>query len=303
MKNYKLFTHTDLDGVACAIVARLFLEEIDVEYCTNSSIDKKLEDFLKERINDYKYILITDLPISKEVAEKIQEKYKEKVRLLDHHSTEKSIGEYEWAEVKVNTGEYLHCGAELLYQYLLGVTHRKSLLIHERFVELVRLYDTWEWEKVGNLEARELNYLLSFEGIFRFAEEMEKKLSQQLIFTEQDKQVIEILQENKEQYIKRKSKQIISIEAKGYKIGVIFGEQYISELGNDLADMHPELDLIAIFTGRKISLRSNKADINLGEWSKEHFGGGGHAQSAGMMIEDEKLTQIAQLIFGQSGLS
>lgn len=297
MKNYKLFTHTDLDGVACSIVARLFLEDIDVEYCTNSNIDKKLEEFLQEKINDYKYILITDLPISKEIAEKIKDNYKEKVRLLDHHSTEKSIGEYKWAEVKVNTGKYLHCGAELLYHYLLGLADEESPLIYEQFVELVRLYDTWEWEKVGNIDATALNYLLGFEGIFRFAEEMEKKLSQQIIFSEQDKQVVEILQENKKQYIKRKSKQILNIQAKGYKIGVIFGEQYISELGNDLADMYPELDLIAIFTGRKVSLRSNKTDINLGEWSKEHFGGGGHAQSAGMMVGNDKLTQIAQLIF------
>lgn len=43
MKN-KLFTHTDLDGVGCAILAYLAFgrENVDVEYCDYSNIDDKV---------------------------------------------------------------------------------------------------------------------------------------------------------------------------------------------------------------------------------------------------------------------
>ena len=38
----KLFTHTDLDGVGCAILAKLaFGEEVDISYCNYDDINER----------------------------------------------------------------------------------------------------------------------------------------------------------------------------------------------------------------------------------------------------------------------
>ena len=40
----KLFTHTDLDGIGCAILAKLaFGEEVDIEYCDYDNINEKVK--------------------------------------------------------------------------------------------------------------------------------------------------------------------------------------------------------------------------------------------------------------------
>ena len=43
----KLFTHTDLDGVGCAILAKLTFgaEAVDIEYCNYDDINTKVEEY------------------------------------------------------------------------------------------------------------------------------------------------------------------------------------------------------------------------------------------------------------------
>lgn len=45
---YKLFTHTDLDGVGCAILAYLAFgrENVDVEYCNYNDVNEKVGDHI-----------------------------------------------------------------------------------------------------------------------------------------------------------------------------------------------------------------------------------------------------------------
>jgi oligoribonuclease NrnB/cAMP/cGMP phosphodiesterase (DHH superfamily) len=50
--NIKLFTHTDLDGVGCAILAYLAFgkENVAVEYCNYDDIDLRVSQFLSKAI-------------------------------------------------------------------------------------------------------------------------------------------------------------------------------------------------------------------------------------------------------------
>lgn len=49
----KLFTHTDLDGVGCAVLAYLAFgrENVDVEYCNYDDINDAID-----RLNEYEFI-------------------------------------------------------------------------------------------------------------------------------------------------------------------------------------------------------------------------------------------------------
>lgn len=44
----KLFTHTDLDGVGCAVLAYLAFgyENVDVEFCSYDNVNQKVSNLL-----------------------------------------------------------------------------------------------------------------------------------------------------------------------------------------------------------------------------------------------------------------
>ena len=123
----KLFTHTDLDGVGCAILAYLaFVEEnVDVEYCNYDDVDDKVEEFMENEdlYRSYDQIFITDISVSDWVANMIDclDKAERKVCLFDHHATALGLNKCEWCTVT----EYLNVshgiktsGTELFYLYL-----------------------------------------------------------------------------------------------------------------------------------------------------------------------------------------
>jgi oligoribonuclease NrnB/cAMP/cGMP phosphodiesterase (DHH superfamily) len=100
---YKLFTHTDLDGVACAIVAKfIFGKYIDIEFCDYSNVNGKVKKFIEDWVvEDYERIFITDISIEESVAEKIDKHFNNFI-LLDHHPTSTWMNKYNWCKVNVN---------------------------------------------------------------------------------------------------------------------------------------------------------------------------------------------------------
>ena len=82
-----------------------------------------------------------------------------------------------------------------------------------------------------------------------------------------------------------------------YNVGVVFAEQYQSELGNVLAKNHPELDFIAIIDpSSSVSYRGVKDNIDLGQFAKI-YGGGGHPKSAGSQISENVRNRVLEIIF------
>ena len=70
----KLFTHTDLDGIGCAVLAKLaFGPEIDISFCTPYTINTEVDSFISNE-NGAERCHITDISISEDVAEKINQK-------------------------------------------------------------------------------------------------------------------------------------------------------------------------------------------------------------------------------------
>ena len=82
------------------------------------------------------------------------------------------------------------------------------------------------------------------------------------------------------------------------KCGVVFADQYTSELGNTLCKLNPDLDFVAIINIGigVVSFRTIKDDIDLGKDIAQKFGGGGHPKSAAMHfiadIKNELITRI-----------
>ena len=93
----KLITHTDLDGVGCAILATIvFKNNIDITYC---HVPDEVNEYLNKNLNElntYEKVYITDCSCDEQYFKLIPH-----IRLFDHHITAESLNKFSNATVKV----------------------------------------------------------------------------------------------------------------------------------------------------------------------------------------------------------
>ena len=305
MKKYKLYTHQDLDGISCSILAQLLLRgnEVDIDYCNYNDINDKVEALALADFNTYEKIFITDISITFDVAAKLNNLLDEnnlldKVVLLDHHKTALELNAFSWANVTVDIAGELCCGTRLFYNYLLKYTGYEPCSWLDNYVELVNRYDTWLWNtKYNDNNAKRLNQLFYLLGRDAFIQSIiDKDDIKDDILNEEDHKLLDAEERKVEEYINRKENTLKEIDVDGFKIGFVFAEQYISELGNQLSERHLELDMIAIFNNGKVSLRTVKDDVDCSKFA-QRFGGGGHKKASGFSISDDVLKNALALIF------
>lgn len=301
----KLFTHTDFDGVGNSILAKLAFgeENVDVEYCNYDDIDTKVKDFIvSAAYRNYDKVYITDISVSESVAGIIDglSKLRDKVLLLDHHPTAEHLNKYEWATVRTHriNSDIKTCGTEMFFGELFSEDTDTAL---ENFVETVCQYDTWRWASIGNIEPKRWNDLLYLISRERFEEFVLGQLKKgKFEISEKYEEMLQIEQEKIDRYVEEKSEQIIPKSIQGYNAGIVFGEQYHSELGNRLAKMHPQYDFIVIVNpATSVSYRSIGDNVHLGKDIASVYGGGGHMNASGSQISDEIREQIINMIFGE----
>ena len=299
----KLFTHTDLDGVSCEILGRIaFGEDIDVVRCGYGNIDDKVEEFINSD-EEYDKLFITDISVKKELAD-VLNNVSDKVILLDHHKTALWLNEYPFALVQVedeSVGKM--CGAYLFYEYL-KKNHEEfnDTLALKLFIKYVRMYDTWEWkEKYDNIIPKRLNDLMYIDGPNEFIDKMVYRLGNNLfIFDDTDLMKLQIEQTYINSYIAQKNETLMVNDDlfPGYTVGITFADKYISELGNKLCELHPELDFVVLInmSTLTVSYRTVKDDLDLSAIAKR-FGGGGHPKASGSRFDASIVNDMLNNIF------
>lgn len=304
----KIFTHNDLDGVGCIIIAKRLLPQYEIEYelCNYSNINQKISDFLNTEPEDlYAYMFVTDISVDSETAEAIDKYTKTKemeILLFDHHFEKNEwLNKYDWATIQKyywkEKEEHLTCGTKMFLQYLIS---EQSMLLDEytaSLVEKIRRYDTWLWKTHYCDElAKDLNDLLYLIGFDEFVE-IYSQTNRYSLFTKEHKELLEKNKEIISKYIESKYKELLEIEVDDYNVGVVFASKYISELGNTLCENRPELDLIAVISDvNKISYRTIKEDIDLNIFAQK-YGGGGHPKASGSQISLDTRISIAKFLF------
>jgi uncharacterized protein len=290
---YKLLSHNDLDGVGCGILAKLaFGKDIKVRYNSVSGLDREVEWFL-ENDNQDTFLFITDLSVNPENEVRLEQFYLDggKVQLLDHHKTALHFNEYNWAKVTVEEEEdKLASATSLFYEYLTSHQLLEPTDAITEFVELIRQYDTWEWEKNGNDRAQRLNALFFLISIGEFEEKMIMRLqsSDHFDFDEFEKKLLDMEEDKIGRYIRRKRRELVQLQAEEYFAGVVYAESYHSELGNELGKEYPHLDYIAILNigGRRMGFRTIHDHVDVSQVAAK-YGGGGHAKAAGCSLTPE----------------
>ncbi|RTQ95107.1 DHH family phosphoesterase [Lysinibacillus telephonicus] len=294
---YKLLTHNDLDGVGCGILAKLaFGQEVKVRYNSISSLNREIEFFLENDPPDT-FLFITDLSPNEENEKKLEDYFKEigNIQLLDHHKTAMHLNDYEWGLVLVEDEEgNLTSATSLFYEFLVSQNLLKPTNAISEFVELVRQYDTWEWEKNENQKAHALNSLFFLVSIDEFEEKMIERLTtnDEYDFDEFEKRLLNMEEDKIERYIRRKKREIVQAEIGDYFAGVIYAESYHSEVGNELGKEYSHLDYIVILNmgSKKISFRTIHDHVDVSEIAGI-FGGGGHQKASGCTLTDEAYKQ------------
>lgn len=297
----KLFTHNDMDGIGCAVLAKFaFSNNVDIEYCNYDDINEKVEEYYNSGSENDCHI--TDISISEELSYKINDSGKNYM-LLDHHPTALNLNKFSWCTVKVENEDGIKTsGTEMYYHWLIdnGYLSRSDVL--DRFAELVRNYDTWRWATLGDngIICKQVNDLFYIYGRNKFIDwclaELHFGTFPRLEHT--DKLVLEIEQNNIDNYVKKKDEQMITTVLCDRICGVVFAEKYFSELGNKLCQMHPEIDFVAMIDmSGTVSYRTVKNDIDLGKDIAKLFGGGGHAKAAGSRFENGVQFDVINSIF------
>lgn len=309
--NIKLFTHNDLDGIGCAVLGFISFDKVDVEYCGYGDINDKVKSFIdnKEYAN-YDHVYITDISISPELAEEINNsepevfepgfKLCEHFSLIDHHPTAKHLEKYWWCAVEIENELGKCSGTSMFHDRLMHIPHRTRLMATPvlNFVETVRRYDTWEWKNVYKDETpNKWNNLLHLYGRQKFIDKVINKIKNEnrFKFDETDTLILELDKDKKDKYFEIKAKEITPVAIDTYVAGAVFADQYISELGNHLAEKFAEYDFIVIIGNKTVSYRGIK-DIDLGLVAKQ-FGGGGHPRAAGSQIDKNKQLEYINSLF------
>lgn len=315
----KLFTHNaDLDGMGCAWLFRTYYgkDYVDISYVDYNNVNDEVIKFLNNNITAYDKIFITDISISEEVAKLIEYKYKDKVILIDHHISEgtKHLEKYDWVILKgkkdINDNEL--CSATwLVKQYLENNFMLQANEFIEELVTCIDRYDTWLWKTKYNSykPSKELNNIYHLIGRDNLLEDIEYqfKNNYNYIINDTFKFMLKLRDEKYDNILNNCNKYMQKLIYKDYTIGLVYVNEFISELGNDLARMNEDLDFIALanLTTGFISFRGIKGNIHLGNIAKElgeslGTSGGGHPLASSVDIKKLKDTVIIPCVFKNS---
>lgn len=323
MSKIKLFTHTDLDGIGCAILAYLAFgrENVDIEYCDYSNVNDKVVEFWDDpELEAYDYIFITDISIKEKLAIHITNEASEpRVRLFDHHATALGLNKYDWCEVSVmnDTLGIKTSGTELFYTYLRRRGRFEHLSVNvigniDGFVDIVRDYDTWRWKELGKkgIIRKQVNDLFYIYGREKFIDwalgqiltlKLYRGISDFPIYSEKDIALLDQKQKDIDIYVEEKNRQLFNrVDEVGHTYGVVFAERYFSELGNRLCELNTDLAYIAMIdiSSGTVSYRTIRDDIDVGGEIAHAYGGGGHPKAAGSTFDKDQIQRTVHgLIF------
>ena len=300
-----LLSHiADLDGITPIILMNILKLEFDYELFEVGELSRFIISKIDTNYFDkYDEVFITDLGITKEVADKIvSSKYNNKFKLFDHHESHYYLNNYDFAKVVEEINGFKECGTSLFYNYLVK-NYSKELLCKPSiitFVELVRENDTWQFSDFKQ-EAKDLNSLFSFYGRDTFIEIYTRFLSdnKEFYFNKTESAILESLNRQKHEYLELMKDKVIIKKIYEYNIGFVFAEAYRSELGNYLAEVYyDEVDFIAIINmSSHISFRGKKNFKQVNKFA-EIYGGGGHPLAAAMDFPADLQDKIIEYIFG-----
>lgn len=282
-----LFTHDDLDGVGCAIVARLaFPDDLVVKYCSYKSVNDDINAFL-DQLQEPVKIIISDISVTEETATRL-DGYD--VVMYDHHPIKV---QRPWMTIDTS-GEA--CGTSMMAGALLPDAGEAV----KEFVENIRLFDTWQFEKGVSAFPERLDALHVLLGHKGFEDMVLQSLACGEPFTIPHFFEVAVAHyfEERDRYFEKKAKDMVTTDFCGYKTAVVFADRDISLMADYVFRQHPDMDIVAVcYPPAGVSLRTRRDDINLTEICRQR-GGGGHQKAAAFYLKKDAVGRAVNMILG-----
>ena len=159
----------------------------------------------------------------------------------------------------------------------------------QEIVELIRAYDTWDWQNDPNISneerkaADELNQLFWFYPLSQ-SESFVTKVYQTgwKQYHDQNTLLINTLNGRRQRYLDKHLKNVVDFTVDGHSFGVVYASDFKSEIAHALLQRH-DVEAALVIDAHSVSLRSN-GQLDVAEFAAEYFNGGGHADSAGGVL-------------------
>ena len=279
----------DPDGVAPIILSKLVFKDFKYILADIDEVDKYVMDNIDEEI------IVVDLNINEETANYILNNHKN-VLVFDHHLSNKDMNKYPFIKV-IDFDGIKQSGTSLYYKYLLE-NYNNDLLnkdVTKKLVEHVRTMDTYDFSVTSKEEANNIEILFKIYGRELFIDKFYNVIiNSDELYSKEDLNLIELEKLRIKRYVEEK--EIIEISLDNKKVGVVFAERNISELGNYLVNKHDYLDyVILINVDKSISYRG-KDKVDLSVIAKK-YNGGGHFNASGSPLPLDLKEKIIKEIF------
>lgn len=352
MRNEKVIhvTHNDADGVGCGIVAAIMLGntydlEHNTHFCSIGGVNEKLNSLLDEydeNDNIPDLVIISDISISEDTADRLEEYEKKGTKLIgvDHHGT--NTLRRPWFKVITDKFKDVRFKEPVLISatYILSFVLKEVLSINEDMylisdnrvmnnfklmIDMISRYDTWEWKYKpfdynGLLDYKENIYsvITSFIGPDKTFEDLFLHYKSYYIvdiaeddyitpFPAMFKIIYNIECQNSERFIKSLKDKTRVYEEDGKVIATFINE---NEYSNDAAEFlygYNFIDIVEILypSSSITGYRTKKDDIDVSKFALTRYDGkgGGHAKASGTnSISDEKYAMIMNRFFSSPKL-
>ncbi len=269
-----LFTHTDLDGVGCAVIYNKCFPDVQTYFTDPEHVNLDVAEIVS-REEDFVPVMIADLSVKPEIAEYLDQRGN--VELIDHHHyTAEKLNVYPWCIVDESA-----CATKLMFNVM---STRFTLDDYKLFVDIVDNYDRWGEGKGPTDHAQDMSRLCFLLGHKEFLKGMLRDSS--IKFSEAETFLINVDKEAERRYIAESLPKVIGLtDQEGNTYGLISAERYISALGHAIIHQIPEIEyaIILDYHNDKVHLRS-KGKVDVGVIAMK-CGGGGHHRAAGFPMQ------------------
>lgn len=314
-QHIKLFSHNDLDGFGAPLLLTtlqpyLFNSvDFDLTTCSAGNLGKELDNFFnKNNFQNYTDVYIMDMTPDNEYSFKqLESHFANHWLIFDHHESAEELRQQYASNCISPTNEHINPSAtSLVWDWLkknVNFTNippqRQQQL--EQLVELIRAYDTWDWQKDPNMSieerkaADELNQLFWFYPLSKsqkFVETVYNTGWEQ--YRAQNALLISTLNGRRQRYLDKHLKNVTEFNVDGYSFGVVYASDYKSEIAHALLQKH-DVQAALVIDAHSVSLRSN-GKLDVAHFAAKYFNGGGHADSAGGVLSINPIIEAEEAL-------
>ncbi|PVC75020.1 hypothetical protein C2I27_03795 [Priestia megaterium] len=304
MKKKILFRGPGFDNINAEILlshAFNHFELLDVTHINNVMHFEKIKEFLNnpEKMVEYDTVFIIGADISEEIAQDIHmyNDYGEVKFVFINNKASQELSKYSF----VITTDNKQSNAAVIAKYLILEEHLSD---RNPLIEgSITSYTQHITDYINGIEhewTKNLHELFNFYGTEYFVSYVTAKLDHydRFLFSEHDKAILSSLERKKNQYVRSTQANVKEYSIGKYKVGVVFAEQYISEIAKAIHESNNHFDVIAVINMRtgKVSYRTIHEHVDCG-FIANYFKGGGSRELAASPVQTEAVNALLNTVF------